>query len=221
MWLKWHAKKKGRKTMKEKEKRPERQEPKQGANCITQTGYHKDSKNLNTNKISPNINQWRSYAGDKIFRQIRYHGAMSLQTLERRTKINQTTIRTSLEGMIRDGYIKKIGKRHNNKGKGSLAMHYEATGKSYRKKITFPSFAVRDKEVYQILSNGKGTVKIICDRLNNNYSCSNVRDSINKLIKYKLVMGWGKDICEKTGYKACYYKVIRNREFSKYYRYGK
>lgn len=207
--------------MADKEKRPDQLgEPMQGAN-INQTGYHKDSKNLNTNKSSPNINQWRSYAGDKIFRQIRYHGAMSLQTLERRTKINKTTIRTLLDGMIRDGYIKKIGKRHNNKGKGSLSMHYEATGKSYRKKITYPTFAVRDKEVYQILSEGKGTVKMICDRLNNNYSYSNVRDSINKLIKYKLVMSWGKDICEKTGYKACYYKVIRNREFSKYYRYGK
>lgn len=208
--------------MADKEKRPDNQFKglKQGAN-INQTGYHKDSKNLNTNKISPNINQWRSYAGDKIFRQIRYHGAMSLQTLERRTKINKTTIRTLLEGMIRDGYIKKIGKRHNNKGKGSLAMHYEATGKSYRKKITYPTFAVRDKEVYQILNEGKGTVKMICERLNNVYSYDNVRDSINKLIKYKLVIGWGKDICEKTGYKACYYKVIRNREFSKYYRYGK
>lgn len=207
--------------MADKKKRPDQLgEPKQGAN-INQTGYHKDSKNLNTNKLSPNINQWRSYAGDKIFRQIRYHWAISLQTLERRTKINKTTIRTSLEGMIRDGYIKKIGKRHNNKGKGSLAMHYEATGKSYRKKITYPTFAVRDKEVYQILSEGKGTVKMICDRLNNVYSCDNVRDSINKLIKYKLVMSWGKDICEKTGYKACYYKVIRGREFSKYYRYGK
>ena len=221
MWLKWHAKKKGRKTMKEKEKRPDQLgEPKQGANCI-EIGYNKDSINLNTNKKSPNINQWRSYAGDKIFRQIRYHGAMSLQTLERRTKINKTTIRTLLDGMIRDGYIKKIGKRHNRNGKGSLSMHYEATGKSYRKKITYPTFAVRDKEVYQILNEGKGTVKMICERLNNDYSYSNVRDSINKLIKFKLVMQWGDDICAKTGYKACYYKVIPNREFSKYYRYGK
>lgn len=80
------------------------------------------------------------------------------------------------------------------------------------RKTTISASDHLDRQVYGVLLKKSCTTKMVCAMLGDAYSYPQVRHSVIRLHKRRLIYYWGLDFCEVTGHKAYYLEVSDSRQ---------